>query len=82
MPVTFHSLINIAWRGGRYVISETAQKKNPGKHCLLILCAFRHPQAVLHFMTGCTATEESAAVSQDVVKVLVLSGLMKWLVLS
>ena len=35
-------------------------------------------QAVLHFMTGCTATEESAAVSQDVVKVLVLSGLMKW----
>ncbi|KAM7441372.1 General transcription factorIIH subunit 4 [Porites harrisoni] len=28
-------------------------------------------------MTGCTATEESAVVSQDVVKVLVLSGLMK-----
>lgn len=38
-------------------------------------------QAVLHFMTGYTSTEEGAAVSQDVVKVLVLSGLMKWFVL-
>ena len=38
-------------------------------------------QAVLHFMTGCTATEEKTPVSQDVVKVLVLSGLMKWLAL-
>lgn len=64
------------------MISETAQKKKTGKHYLLISSALHHPQAVLHFMTGCTATEESAAVSQDVVKVLVLSGLMKWLVLS
>ena len=39
-------------------------------------------QAVLHFMTGYTSTEEGAAVSQDVVKVLVLSGLMKWFVLN
>ena len=38
-------------------------------------------QAVLHFMTGYTSNEEGAAVSQDVVKVLVLSGLMKWFVL-
>ena len=41
-------------------------------------CTFFPLEAVLHFMTGCTATEESAVVSQDVVKVLVLSGLMKW----
>ena len=41
-------------------------------------CTFFLLEAVLHFMTGCTATEESAVVSQDVVKVLVLSGLMKW----
>lgn len=37
-----------------------------------------HLQSVLHFMTGYTSSEESAAVSQDVVRVLVLSGLMKW----
>ena len=41
-------------------------------------CTFFLLEAVLHFMTGCTATEESAVVSQDVVRVLVLSGLMKW----
>lgn len=39
---------------------------------------FAHLQSVLHFMTGYTSSEESAAVSQDVVRVLVLSGLMKW----
>ena len=39
---------------------------------------FAHLQSVLHFMTGYTSSEESAAVSQDVVCVLVLSGLMKW----
>ena len=47
--------------------------------CITLMSAlFFLLEAVLHFMTGCTATEESAVVSQDVVKVLVLSGLMKW----
>ena len=46
--------------------------------CITLMCTFFLLEAVLHFMTGCTVTEESAVVSQDVVKVLVLSGLMKW----
>ncbi|XP_020626918.1 general transcription factor IIH subunit 4-like isoform X1 [Orbicella faveolata] len=81
MNAIFRSNLKIALCGGGNPWIGSGDQPEKDKHARDITFLDKYSmerwEAVLHFMTGYTSTEEGAAVSQDVVKVLVLSGLMK-----
>ncbi|KAJ7377427.1 General transcription factor IIH subunit 4 [Desmophyllum pertusum] len=81
MNAIFRSNLKIALCGGGNPWIGSGDQPERDKHArdipFLDKYSMERWEAVLHFMTGYTSTEEGSAVSQDVVKVLVLSGLMK-----
>ncbi|EDO38911.1 predicted protein [Nematostella vectensis] len=82
MNATFRTNMKAALCGGGKSWMGSTQHLGPDKHTrepdFLDKYAIERWESVLHFMTGSTEMADNAGgVSQDVVKVLVLSGLMK-----